>query len=81
MWTVVEHPVQNCPALKSAAQLLSSVLFCIEYLISSFLVFAEEGLLYRARYFGDSDLYQRAQKMGTPSCSKLSDIQVILHGH
>ncbi|XP_072534139.1 dnaJ homolog subfamily B member 12a [Salminus brasiliensis] len=41
----------------------------------------KEGLLYRARYFGDSDLYQRAQKMGTPSCSKLSDIQVLLHGH
>ncbi|XP_030626820.1 dnaJ homolog subfamily B member 12a [Chanos chanos] len=40
----------------------------------------KEGLLYRARYFGDSDLYQRAQKMGTPSCSKLSDIQVLLHG-
>ncbi|KAG9275359.1 hypothetical protein AMEX_G9865 [Astyanax mexicanus] len=41
----------------------------------------KEGLLYRARYFGDSELYQRAQKMGTPSCSKLSDIQVLLHGH
>ncbi|XP_028845955.1 dnaJ homolog subfamily B member 12a [Denticeps clupeoides] len=40
----------------------------------------KEGLLYRARYFGDSDLYQRAQKMGTPSCSKLSDIQVFLDG-
>ncbi|XP_076141393.1 dnaJ homolog subfamily B member 12a [Alosa pseudoharengus] len=40
----------------------------------------KEGLLYRARYFGDTDLYQRAQKMGTPSCSKLSDIQVLLHG-
>lgn len=41
----------------------------------------KEGLLYRARYFGDSDLYKRAQKMGTPSCTKLSDIQVLLHGH
>ncbi|XP_062852249.1 dnaJ homolog subfamily B member 12a [Trichomycterus rosablanca] len=41
----------------------------------------KEGLLYRARYFGDSDLYQRAVKMGTPSCSKLSDIQVLIHGH
>ncbi|XP_052006741.1 dnaJ homolog subfamily B member 12a [Xyrauchen texanus] len=41
----------------------------------------KEGLLYRARYFGDSDLYQRAQKMATPSCSKLSDVQVRLHGH
>uniref|UniRef100_A0A3B3S0R9 DnaJ heat shock protein family (Hsp40) member B12b n=1 Tax=Paramormyrops kingsleyae TaxID=1676925 RepID=A0A3B3S0R9_9TELE len=40
----------------------------------------KEGLLYRARYFGDSDLYQRAQKMGTPSCSKLSEIQTMLHG-
>ncbi|NXP39402.1 DJB12 protein, partial [Leiothrix lutea] len=40
----------------------------------------KEGLLYRARYFGDSDLYQRAQKMGTPSCSRLSDVQASLHG-
>lgn len=40
----------------------------------------EEGLLYRARYFGDSDLYQRAQKMGTPSCSRLSEVQASLHG-
>ncbi|KAM6956704.1 dnaJ homolog subfamily B member 12a [Aplochiton taeniatus] len=37
----------------------------------------KEGLLYRARYFGDSDLYQRAQRMGTPSCSRLSEIQVM----
>ncbi|XP_035256359.1 dnaJ homolog subfamily B member 12a [Anguilla rostrata] len=40
----------------------------------------KEGLLYRARYFGDSELYQRAQKMGTPSCSRLSEVQVLLHG-
>ncbi|KAE8280678.1 DnaJ-like protein subfamily B member 12 [Larimichthys crocea] len=40
----------------------------------------KEGLLYRARYFGDSELYQRAQRMGTPSCSRLSEIQVILDG-
>lgn len=40
----------------------------------------KEGLLYRARYFGDSELYQRAQRMGTPSCSKLSEIQVMLDG-
>ncbi|XP_015264366.1 PREDICTED: dnaJ homolog subfamily B member 12 isoform X2 [Gekko japonicus] len=40
----------------------------------------KEGLLYRARYFGDSDLYQRAQKMGTPSCSRLSEVQASLHG-
>lgn len=40
----------------------------------------KEGLLYRARYFGDSDLYQRAQRMGTPSCSRLSDVQASLHG-
>ncbi|XP_037542662.1 dnaJ homolog subfamily B member 12a [Nematolebias whitei] len=39
-----------------------------------------EGLLYRARYFGDSELYQRAQRMGTPSCSRLSEIQIILDG-
>ncbi|XP_051945860.1 dnaJ homolog subfamily B member 12-like [Xyrauchen texanus] len=41
----------------------------------------KEVLLYRARYFGDSELYQRAQEMATPSCSKLSDVQVLLHGH
>ncbi|XP_010887384.1 dnaJ homolog subfamily B member 12a isoform X2 [Esox lucius] len=40
----------------------------------------QKGLLYRARYFGDSDLYQRAQRMGTPSCSRLSEIQVMQHG-
>ncbi|XP_036402169.1 dnaJ homolog subfamily B member 12a isoform X1 [Megalops cyprinoides] len=40
----------------------------------------KEGLLYRARYFGDSELYQRAQKMGTPSCTRLSEVQVLLHG-
>ncbi|XP_068610842.1 dnaJ homolog subfamily B member 12b isoform X2 [Brachionichthys hirsutus] len=38
----------------------------------------KEGLLYRARYFGDSDLYQRAQKARTPSCAKLSDITASL---
>lgn len=27
----------------------------------------EEGLLYLAHHFGDSDLYQRAQRMGTPT--------------
>ncbi|XP_032087682.1 dnaJ homolog subfamily B member 12 isoform X1 [Thamnophis elegans] len=40
----------------------------------------KEGLLYRARYFGDSDLYQRAQKMGTPSCTRLSEVQASMHG-
>ncbi|XP_057214619.1 dnaJ homolog subfamily B member 12b [Triplophysa rosa] len=40
----------------------------------------KEGLLYRARYFGDSDLFQRAQRMGTPSCSRLSEVQASLHG-
>lgn len=39
----------------------------------------EEGLLYRARYFGDTDLYQRAQKMATPSCSRLADVQTYVH--
>lgn len=38
----------------------------------------KEGLLYRARYFGDSALFQRAQRMGTPSCSRLSEVQA--HG-
>lgn len=40
----------------------------------------KEGLLYRARYFGDNELYQRAQKMSTPSCSRLSEITTTLHG-
>ncbi|XP_061692732.1 dnaJ homolog subfamily B member 12a [Syngnathoides biaculeatus] len=40
----------------------------------------KEGLMYRARYFGDSELYQRAQRMGTPSCNRLSEIQLILDG-
>ncbi|XP_075466897.1 dnaJ homolog subfamily B member 12 [Ascaphus truei] len=40
----------------------------------------KEGLLYRARYFGDSDLYQRAQRMGTPSCSRLTEVQASMHG-
>lgn len=54
---------------------------CTELLAeNSRLVFPEEGLLYRARYFGDSDLYKKAQKMGTPSCSRLSEIQNILDG-
>ncbi|KAL6094892.1 dnajb12 [Pungitius sinensis] len=34
----------------------------------------KEGMLYRARYFGDNDLYQRAQRARTPSCAKLSEI-------
>lgn len=42
--------------------------------------FAEEGLLYRARYFGDTDMYHKAQRMGTPSCSRLSEVQASLHG-
>uniref|UniRef100_A0A8D1FPM3 DUF1977 domain-containing protein n=1 Tax=Sus scrofa TaxID=9823 RepID=A0A8D1FPM3_PIG len=33
----------------------------------------KEGLLYRARYFGDTDMYHKAQKMGTPSCNRLSE--------
>ncbi|KAK6293782.1 hypothetical protein J4Q44_G00361080 [Coregonus suidteri] len=40
----------------------------------------KEGLLYRACYFGDSDLFQRAQRMGTPSCSRLSEIQITIQG-
>ncbi|XP_017558996.2 dnaJ homolog subfamily B member 12b [Pygocentrus nattereri] len=40
----------------------------------------KEGLLYRARYFGDSDLYHRAQRMDTPSCSRLSEMQCSVHG-
>lgn len=37
-------------------------------------------MLYRARYFGDTDLYQRAQRARTPSCAKLSEITATLHG-
>lgn len=44
------------------------------------LFYTEEGMLYRARYFGDSDLYQRAQRARTPSCAKLSEITASLHG-
>ncbi|KAM9364581.1 dnaJ homolog subfamily B member 12a isoform 1-T1 [Pholidichthys leucotaenia] len=40
----------------------------------------KEGLIYRSRYFNDPALFQRAQRMGTPSCSRLSEIQVILEG-
>ncbi|KAM8924461.1 dnaJ homolog subfamily B member 12 [Pelodytes ibericus] len=40
----------------------------------------KEGLLYRARYFGDSELYQKAQRMGTPSCNRLSEVQASMHG-
>ncbi|XP_067432600.1 dnaJ homolog subfamily B member 12b [Thunnus thynnus] len=40
----------------------------------------KEGMLYRARYFGDTDLYQRAQRARTPSCVKLSEITASLHG-
>ncbi|CAB1416737.1 unnamed protein product [Pleuronectes platessa] len=40
----------------------------------------KEGMLYRARYFGDSDLYQRAQRARTPSCVKLSEITASQHG-
>ncbi|KAG7250851.1 hypothetical protein CRUP_014173 [Coryphaenoides rupestris] len=40
----------------------------------------KEGMLYRARYFGDNDLYQRAQKARTPSCAKLSEISASING-
>uniref|UniRef100_A0A4W4G838 J domain-containing protein n=2 Tax=Electrophorus electricus TaxID=8005 RepID=A0A4W4G838_ELEEL len=40
----------------------------------------KDGLLYRARYFGDAELYQRAQRMATPSCSRLAKVQASLHG-
>ncbi|XP_038128533.1 dnaJ homolog subfamily B member 12b [Cyprinodon tularosa] len=39
----------------------------------------KEGMLYRARYFGDSELYQRAQRARTPSCAKLSEITASSH--
>nr|XP_061822545.1 dnaJ homolog subfamily B member 12-like [Nerophis lumbriciformis] len=40
----------------------------------------KEGMLYRARYFGDTDLYQRAQRARTPSCAKLSEITASYQG-
>lgn len=40
----------------------------------------KEGLLYRARYFGDNELLQRAQKMGMPNCLRLSEITTSLYG-
>ncbi|TNN83779.1 DnaJ subfamily B member 12 [Liparis tanakae] len=40
----------------------------------------KEGMFYRARYFGDTDLYQRAQRARTPSCAKLSEITASFHG-
>ncbi|XP_034050441.1 dnaJ homolog subfamily B member 12b [Thalassophryne amazonica] len=40
----------------------------------------KEGTLYRARYFGDTELYQRAQKARMPSCAKLSEITASFHG-
>ncbi|XP_074088901.1 dnaJ homolog subfamily B member 12 isoform X1 [Macrotis lagotis] len=40
----------------------------------------KESLLYRARYFGDTTLYHKAQTMSTPSCSRLSEVQASLHG-
>ncbi|XP_027717153.1 dnaJ homolog subfamily B member 12 [Vombatus ursinus] len=40
----------------------------------------KESLLYRARYFGDTSLYHKAQRMGTPSCNRLSEVQASLHG-
>lgn len=39
----------------------------------------KEGMLYRARYFGDTDLYERAQRARTPSCAKLSEISASIH--
>ncbi|XP_072493111.1 dnaJ homolog subfamily B member 12-like [Notamacropus eugenii] len=39
-----------------------------------------ENLLYQARYLGDTGLYHKAQRMGTPSCSRLSEVQASLHG-
>lgn len=44
------------------------------------MLLAEEGMLYRARYFGDGDLYQRAQRARTPSCAKLSEITASING-
>uniref|UniRef100_A0A8C8DTN0 DnaJ heat shock protein family (Hsp40) member B12 n=1 Tax=Oryzias sinensis TaxID=183150 RepID=A0A8C8DTN0_9TELE len=39
----------------------------------------KESMLYRARYFGDTELYQRAQRARTPSCAKLSEISASMH--
>ncbi|XP_032824907.1 dnaJ homolog subfamily B member 12-like isoform X1 [Petromyzon marinus] len=35
----------------------------------------KENMIYRARYFGDSTLYHKAQNMATPSCARLNELQ------
>lgn len=79
----------NCWKEKQQSEFKEHEICLVGYLIgwfmytlaeNSHLVFPEEGLLYRARYFGDSDLYKKAQRMATPSCSRLSEIQTMLDG-
>lgn len=46
--------------------------YCI--LIHLFHYCLEETALWRARTFGDADLWNRAQRMATPSCDRLQEI-------
>lgn len=39
-----------------------------------FFVFVEENLMWRARSFGDSALYQRASELKTPSCDRIQSL-------
>lgn len=65
----------SSPILSCGGDLLTRIFFPLSPSLP-----AEEGMLYRARYFGDTDLYQRAQRARTPSCAKLSEITASLHG-
>ena len=35
---------------------------------------SEENMLWRARNYGDTKLYERAQRMETPSCEQLQRV-------
>lgn len=36
--------------------------------------FAEENMVWRARNYGDVKLYEKAQRLTTPSCDRLQEI-------
>ncbi|XP_070284565.1 dnaJ homolog subfamily B member 12-like [Myotis yumanensis] len=40
----------------------------------------KEGLWYQARDFGNTGMYHKVQRMSTPSCNRLSEMQASLHG-
>jgi DnaJ family protein B protein 12 len=37
--------------------------------------FTGEGMMWKARNFGDQDLFLKAKNLETPSCKKLQDLQ------